>query len=255
MAYDIQHRKETGRLGGIKTGKISQDKRNERIKNYSLNPKHCLNCNSLLSFDDSKSKKFCNRSCAAKLNNSNRSIESRKRQGKKLSETMSCSAYQQPKRKHTGPGSIKKSSRVSFVNCKVCNTLYTQQGWGKPRFTTCSPECARLASMRRNLQKKYVGPNGNIKLESSWEISLAEWLDSEKVNWVRPQHLCWIDSSGKHRKYFPDFYLPDFGIYLDPKNSYHASLQQEKLQYIQSRYILIYGTVEDIKQELIFYWS
>ena len=30
----------------------------------------------------------------------------------------------------------------------------------------------------------------------------------------------WEDSNGLKHRYYPDFYLPDYNVYLDPKNDY-----------------------------------
>jgi hypothetical protein len=58
--------------GGISNGiKL----RAEAIRGYYLNPNICLNCNSIIEIKDGqkvsevKTKKFCNKSCAAILNN------------------------------------------------------------------------------------------------------------------------------------------------------------------------------------------
>jgi len=39
------------------------------------------------------------------------------------------------------------------------------------------------------------------------------------ILWVRPKSLPY-EIDGKKRKYFPDFLLVDYGIYLDPKNDF-----------------------------------
>jgi hypothetical protein len=87
-----------------------------------------------------------------------------------------------------------------------------------------------------------------VLLESTWEHAIAQWLDANNVDWTRPAHLPWIDKKGKKRKYFPDFYLPKYDVYLDPKNPYQISISLDKLEYISSRYSLVYGEVERIKQ-------
>ncbi len=106
--------------------------------------------------------------------------------------------------------------------------------------------------MNRKLKREYRVKDGStIKLESSWEIDLANWLDQQHIEWIRPTHLAWTDSVGNNRKYFPDFYLPKHNLYLDPKNDYHASQQLEKLQYIQDRHNLVYGRLDYIKEMVL----
>lgn len=61
-------------------------------------------------------------------------------------------------------------------------------------------------------------------LQSTYELRCSEILNELKIKWLRPKSLVY---NGK--KYFADFYLPDFGIYLDPKNSYKAVQDAEKI--------------------------
>lgn len=69
-----------------------------------------------------------------------------------------------------------------------------------------------------------------VLLESSYELILAKDLDNHNIAWNRPKRLKWIDNSGKQRHYTPDFYLPEFDIYLDPKNDYLIKIDSEKVR-------------------------
>lgn len=58
------------------------------------------------------------------------------------------------------------------------------------------------------------------KLDSSYELEVAKTLDENQVKWERPTYFLWEDSNGLKHRYYPDFYLPDYNVYLDPKNDY-----------------------------------
>lgn len=108
-----------------------------------------------------------------------------------------------------------------------------------------------LASKHQRVCKKSVLYNG-VKLDSSYELRLARLLDKHNIRWVRPSPLKWVDSAGKVRHYFPDFYLPDKNIYLDPKNSYCFKVQHEKIKYIQSKYSnVIFMTEQQITEQYV----
>lgn len=92
-----------------------------------------------------------------------------------------------------------------------------------------------LASKHRRLKKNTVMYKG-VLLDSSWELALAERLDEMQVRWVRPEPIPWIDGKGYKHNYFPDFYLPDFDLYLDPKNPAAWNNQYEKIQVLQTTY-------------------
>lgn len=96
-----------------------------------------------------------------------------------------------------------------------------------------------LASDHRRLLKStrwYTQIDGTpVLLDSSWEEALAKRLDSLGVKWIRPATpIKWKDVYDKNHNYFPDFYLPDFDIFLDPKNPYAVKVQQEKLEIIKT---------------------
>jgi hypothetical protein len=74
-----------------------------------------------------------------------------------------------------------------------------------------------LLSNHRRLKKRTIEYKG-ILLDSSWEYELAKRLDSINIKWDRPKPLKWKDEEGFIHNYFPDFYLLDYNLYLDPKN-------------------------------------
>ena len=60
----------------------------------------------------------------------------------------------------------------------------------------------------------------------------------------------WVDSNNKTRRYFPDFYLPKYDRYLDPKNPYCMKQDEEKLKIISSMVDIIYGDKDMIKETI-----
>lgn len=60
-------------------------------------------------------------------------------------------------------------------------------------------------------------------------------IDNLGITWTRPDiPLEWVDKSGRSRNYFPDFYLEEYKIYLDPKNNEALKKQKEKVDWILS---------------------
>ena len=83
----------------------------------------------------------------------------------------------------------------------------------------------------------YVCIDGSIvKLDSSYERTVAKLLDEHHVKWNRPKPLVWFDKKNIQHHYFPDFYLVDYDVYLDPKNDYCFKVQKEKIDYIIAHY-------------------
>lgn len=70
----------------------------------------------------------------------------------------------------------------------------------------------------------------NVILESTYEVVCAEILDELDITWEKVRAGFKWDDNGKIRRYIPDFYLPEFGIYLDPKNDYLINKDKRKIQ-------------------------
>jgi hypothetical protein len=92
-----------------------------------------------------------------------------------------------------------------------------------------------LTSTHRRLRKGVVEYKG-VLLDSSWELKLANRLDELNIKWFRPDPIPWIDEEGVTHNYFPDFYLPEYDKYLDPKNKHAIKVQGNKLKILLAQY-------------------
>jgi hypothetical protein len=178
---------------------------------------------------------FCSRSCA-----NSRTWSEKDKLKKSDASTKFWADNPAPNKGKPNPGkgmNIEKTfCYVSF--CCVCSKLTKFS-----RKLTCSSKCTSLRrssaiKIRLRTGRKftkagwYDSPTaGKVYLESSWEFEVAKSLDDNKIDWVRPKYLkYWLD--GKRRMYYPDFYLPLFDCYLDPKNDYVRSLDERKLNAV-----------------------
>lgn len=59
-----------------------------------------------------------------------------------------------------------------------------------------------------------------VKFISSYEVDVAKSLDENNLKWVKPNRLPYFDLNGNKHHYTADFYLPEYDVYLDPKNDY-----------------------------------
>ncbi|NJO59866.1 MAG: hypothetical protein HC836_16730 [Richelia sp. RM2_1_2] len=69
-----------------------------------------------------------------------------------------------------------------------------------------------------------------VWLDSTYESILARELDANNIAWTRPSPLIYVDANEQQRRYYPDFYLIDYNVYLDPKNNYLAEKIKKKLK-------------------------
>jgi len=94
---------------------------------------------------------------------------------------------------------------------------------------------AALRSDHRRLRRNIIEYKG-VLLDSTWEHALAIRLDEMGIKWSRPSPLKWVDKSGLEHNYFPDFYLEDHNLYLDPKNPAAYANQLHKIEILKSTY-------------------
>ena len=106
-----------------------------------------------------------------------------------------------------------------------------------------------LNSPHRRVMKKTILYK-NVLMDSIWEIELAKRLDFLGVKWIRPMAIPWKDTNGDTHHYFADFYLPEYNLYLDPKNLFVIKLQNNKLICLSKQYknIAIINSLEGCKK-------
>jgi len=149
--------------------------------------------------------------------------------------------------------------QLKRLKCSVCDEQFPYK-WNKK---TCSIKCCNELLRIKSTQNPNCGGETNYRkfqyknvwMDSSWEVNIAKWLDKNKIDWKRDRKInfLWTDVNGTLRRYYPDFYLPKFNIYLDPKNKYKLKKDQFKLaQVIKENNInLISGAEAEIIENLI----
>ncbi len=219
----------------------------DNCRKYHLNAKICACCDQEIDFFR-RNNIFCSATCAARFTNTRRhttTIDPR-------SIREQIEKRELKERNRTPP-----HCKVSFHKCSQCDNIILERKT-KPGRKTCSRKCQTQASVgsrpyingrRKNIY--YEKSSGEtILLESSWELEIAQFLDNLGINWIRPKYILWVDKSGKQRNYYPDFFLPDYDLYLDPKNPWVMKHDEEKMNYISTRLDILYGDKDMIKSTL-----
>lgn len=78
-----------------------------------------------------------------------------------------------------------------------------------------------------NKGERYKG----LYFDSKWEVRVAKSLDENGIRWEQPKAGFVWNYHGN--RYYPDFFLPDFDVYLDPKNSYLRETHKLKIENAQ----------------------
>ena len=204
----------------------------------------CENCE-IEHNGDYGSGRFCSSKCARSFSTKKKRKEINEKVSSRLSGRKLTESHKE-KIKGEKNGKWKGHCKIEYVNCKVCGYLFTQKRWGNRK--TCSESCRIIASTERtyrNGSRKTINYRG-VVLESTWELRLAEWLDEKNIKWERPKPIKWVDNKEKERMYYPDFYLPEHDLYLDPKNPHCMVLDREKMYVIENKVKIIYGDIEEL---------
>jgi len=141
----------------------------------------------------------------------------------------------------------------AYADGKYVGVNRSYPGWTQSAETKQVLREKALASPHRRLLRSirdYIKKDGTIvKLDSSWEEALAIRLDATDVAWDRPSPIKWIDERGASHNYFPDFYLPEYDVYLDPKNPYAIKSQLGKLSCLKDQLpnLIILTTLDECK--------
>lgn len=69
-----------------------------------------------------------------------------------------------------------------------------------------------------------------VCLQSSYELEFSRKLDELSIRWVRPSFLRY-----DNKKYFPDFYLVDYDVYIDTKNDFLIRKDATKISAVNAQ--------------------
>ena len=209
-------------------------------KIYESGPTRCKVCEEGLAYSD-RGNTFCSNSCAATFNNNNGKYKIHSKEYKMAPKTCKFCDKEIPfNNRHKDFCNIncrKKAYMPNLVKCVICSKEYTLKSRSSRR-VTCSKECHRvhqsnnaiknnLGSMTDHKKSQYNG----IWMDSKWEVDIARFLDDNNIMWERDKkHVFWYTGTDdKQHRYYPDFFLPEYNLYLDPKNAFKMRLDEHKL--------------------------
>jgi hypothetical protein len=91
----------------------------------------------------------------------------------------------------------------------------------------------------RSKKYDYVSETaGKIKVDGTWELKVAIYLDSINVKWSRPvNRFKYIKPDGKESTYRPDFYVEDWDSYIEVKG-YKTELDDCKWSQFPKKLII-----------------
>jgi len=196
--------------------KLSKINNKNKLDQWLLEQHKCKTCNKIMT-EFYGSGIYCSRTCANK-----RKLSDKTKQ--KISSTIK---YNTTHKYCLDCSKILKASNKSgyCANCYKNHKVISESTRQKLRESAIKRQFGGF-----NFRNKGIYYKGQ-KLDSSYEVTVAKSLDENNIKWIRPKSIYYTDNTGKRRRYIPDFYLPDYNVYLDPKNDYLINSINKSLGY------------------------
>lgn len=123
-------------------------------------------------------------------------------------------------RSKSGKGGRPPHPRHTII-CQECSTQFDVSSGDKRAMARkyCSVECSHKNNYHPNSNKIKRSVYNGQQMDSGAERIFAELLDANNINWIKntTKSFRFVDSNGKERMYYPDFYLPDFDHWVEIK--------------------------------------
>lgn len=212
MSYDFYHFKEYREKQSV----ITKENWRKGIFNFQYKREKRIcgreKCGKIFEVIPSDPKIYCSKNCAAQVNNKKRgprSIETRLKIAKSLKGTKSpfkgIIKVPRIEMECLNPACKKVFLASANIERKFCsNQCAMAVIGGKPT----SPRAARgKAGVRKDISK-------TIYFYSRWEANIARLFNYLGIKWIYQPRTFNLGS----QNYTPDFYLPDYNIYIEIKN-------------------------------------
>ncbi len=222
--------------------------------------KHCQTSFEVI--PKARSSTFCSRRCQGlahydRLSNNPDQLETI-RQNKKIATKK---AWDEGKFDHVIYRNRQTKAIPVLRQCPICTISFECKSSSKQK--TCKKKaCVRELGKRQAIANPNCGGETNYKryvykdisMDSSWEVETAQWLDTRNIKWERSRKMMfyWTDLTGNKRRYYPDFYLPLYGLYLDPKNKYLIEKDRFKIEAVmkENNITILWGLKDDVINSL-----
>lgn len=234
MSYDFYNSKEYREKQSVLT-RINWQ-RGIFNSHYKKEKKTCLRdgCGKVFEAIPSDPKVYCSRSCAAIVNNFKRGSWSEEVK-LKISR-----ALKGRKPSPTARMSRKVGVSLTELVCKNpgCQKIFFRERWMKRKF--CCNQCAMDVIGRRPTSPRAARGKAGIRKDidptiyfySRWEANMARLFNFLDIKWIHQPRSFDLGL----QMYTPDFYLPDYDMYIEVKNFLwkYSELRDKKFRELYS---------------------
>ena len=210
-----------------------EELRKERSKNWYYIPGNC---------------QFCGRYCKNGNSLTNHERLCKENPNRQIIEPHQRGSY------HKGEPAWNKGltkytdERIARASEVVKNYYKTHDGTFKGKHHSEETKLKLRSYALENESQKHFGRHKNfiykdVNFQSSYELQVAQDLDLHNIKWESAKRLPYIDCNGLNHYYTADLYLPEYDIYLDPKNDflieninpYFGYKDKDKIQWVMTQ--------------------
>lgn len=234
--YNTKQRQIETRHRNIKIKNL--DKLKDKLDLWISEQHKCEKCGKVMT-EYYGSGRFCSKACA----NSHIYSEETKR---KISESLFYKNSKKEKKLCLACGKKLNNYNKSGY-CKICYHKYN-------KVSNKTRQKLRESALKNN----FGGPHrhtieyNNSILGSSYELQVAESLDKNNIKWTQCKKFKYYEENDINKKYHyytPDFYLPEYDVYLDPKNDFLINNNNPSLGYKDTdkiKWVELYNNIKII---------
>jgi predicted nuclease of restriction endonuclease-like RecB superfamily len=101
-------------------------------------------------------------------------------------------------------------------------------------------------------QSMYTTVDGlEVLMDSTWEVAMAKKFDELGVKWRRDENMIleYRTVRNRKRKYIPDFYLPEYDLYVEVKGYWTDAARHKMVDVVERNNVevLILESLDDIE--------
>lgn len=170
--------------------------------------------------------------CSLKCRNSRvRSDDVKDKISKGVRSSEKCiSAWKSQKGVYKKLVTIENSKQLSSdrkYTCLHCGEVIFEKKYKNRKYHV---ECWKLCSggYRENSTIKHASEYKGFKMQSGDELKFAKFCDLNKIHWTKnsKEYFEYTGLDGKTHKYYPDFYLYKYDIWIEIKAKYYADIDE-----------------------------
>ena len=195
-----------------------------------------IECGKIFEVKPSDPRIYCSKSCATKVNNIKRGS---------LSDEVKLKIATTLKGRKSPYKGVIKVPRVKIICANPhCGKVFLKERWMRNK-KFCSNKCAMQVIGRNPTSPKAARAKAGIRKDidkniyfySRWEANIARLFNYLDIKWMHEPKTFDLVS----QTYTPDFYLPEYNIYIEVKNFLweYSKIRDEKFRKLYPKIILI----------------